>query len=303
MSRPCFPFPVQAKEGVIWAGGYTGPDDDGNYIMVGPAGEDTTLLCGAGTLHPIGLTFNQLVFFLFRVRLWGLNFSLTGGSKNYDISLASPVISGQTYSYENATPSLGYAGVVDHDPYAMTQEMSALGQGTQCDVSSEGVSLPFFPAGLANYTASELNGLLSGSGYKDGAGGARIATGSGVGLTWSQAVYLEPSSSAPYDDVNIVKITTGGVVIYYPFLRFNWRGAGQGGFTNQGDFPQYVAPGSTTGEATFTLNLGIYGTLSCQIYGKTSDINVSASVGPAKFWPYKNAAGTALYNETTGALV
>ena len=303
MSRPCFPFPVQAKEGVIWAGGYTGPDDDGNYIMVGPAGEDTTLLCGNGTQHPIGFTFKQLVFFLFRVRLWKLTFSLTGGSKNYVISLSSPVISGQTYSYENATPSLSYAGVQDNNPYYMTQEMSTLGQGAQCDVSSEGVSLPAFSAGIANYTALELNALLSGSGARDGAGGTRIATGSGVGLRWSQAVYLEPSSSAPYDDVNIVKITTGGVVTYYPFLRFNWRGAQQGGFTNQGEFPQFVAPGSTTGEATLTLNLGIYGTLSCQIYGKTSDITVSALLEPVKFWPYKNAAGTALYNETTGALV
>ena len=293
MARPCFPIPFSCTIATIW----DGTTRFGNS----PSGSSSSLtpVVGPYTGFPVGMSLVKLCELLFRVRLWKASINFDGtitvdvppDSNSIPITGTGdmPMIQGKCTT---ETDTLDHDQSYFYDRWADLRE-SGGGILSSSDVIVENVTdgnaIPF-SGNTTNYTASELNDMLT--------------------------------IDAPYADI---AITIGGqnnrgvgVVLYcdglyYPeigfFIRFseilsNSIHLGSEDFEGSSGYDAMDA----TGTLTINLpsgNISIPAKSSALYLGYdiafvgTFDITVTA----VKYWPYKDTAGTALYDETTGELV
>ena len=271
MARPCFPFPSP------------------KYCRPATALEAANQL-GDGKVRPVGLTLSQLVELFLRVQLWQVSFNVSsvttfienGYEETFSASGSLPAITGLVgYGFS------GSAGI--EDLWGGTKESGgALYGGFSVTV---GVNETDILGGFnsvsgdsVNYTASELNALSGVSSYdnifeQDTTSSLGVAALAGIG-DWV--------------------LCSGG--LYYPSMGFYANGEG----TLITSTPSN-ANANTCGSATINL---LSGAISFPIFidgvddaERSYSGSASFTVSPIKYWPYKDAAGVALYDEDTGERV
>jgi hypothetical protein len=240
------------------------------------------------------MTLHQLVKFWYRVRLWKVSSHVEETydgppSETITVDITTPAISGgTTYVSER-----GVAGVTNtYEATDFFDSITEAGAAKNVDLDAgvydsgdEGVGTPDFNA-TPNFTSAELNGLYSFS---------------------STAYELEFLSYQALTSL----VLCGG--LYYPHIDFRtsmgfvtgdvyYRGlcsVKQGDVIADGISYLSIDLTLTFGGETFTLP-AYYPDWGGEGY---SDFEASGSIEAQKYWPYKAAAGTALYDEDTGELV
>jgi hypothetical protein len=152
------------------------------------------------------------------------------------------------------------------------------------DAYGGGTTSNAFLDDTTNYTAAELNALRT-------AVFGSPAQNQGVGI----AVYGTD-----------LRYCAG---LYYPIIIFNHIRSYPLIYFSSEELPEsFYGIMAGTGTLTITLPSGnitvpakAYVELSGELNALTGTLNIT--VTPVKYWPYKNAAGTALYNETTGVKI
>lgn len=242
---------------------------------------------GDGTSRPVGLTIAQLMELFFRVRLWKV-------TSNSDVLMSAVSGIPPTTFYTNDVNNLVcpialgvfYAGNILSDFYCtlsdywgMAREAggvvpSAYNSRTSTFTASS-PTLSASTLGLAtvfNYTDAEIRALFSVSGFLQSA--QFVMSNNGA---MQDGLY--------YPQITLRKNTENGTIV--------------SAYTEYGT---PVAYGTATikllsGDVTLPIGLLI------PSYQTLVSASIDMTVEAVKFWPYKDAADVALYDEDTGAQV
>ncbi len=303
MARPCFPFPPvgylsgavrtdHTVNGVLWDGTtFTSIADEVNFPVGSSAGEP---ICGPGTYYPIGMTLKQLEKFWYSVRLWKISFSgeevfvpAEGPDIVYSINVGMPAVSGGEIAASEGAVDSTYEVV---DLYgSLAAAGAAGGPNVIAHIDSYyyvATPTPDFNT-TPNFTGTELNALYS-----------YVQEGDDP-IDYVTHLYYNAGLGSP------CLILCEG--LYYPLIFFITTG----GRAFRNDFFQYIQSVNFTNILYDELpvlseNISlIFGDESFSIpvyYSDPGDsaFTLSGSIEAIKYWPYKDAAGTALYDEDTG---